>query len=54
MQGIIEDVVRWVGCAVLPVITLGRDRGGAQADRLPDGAVGLAVIIGLTYAAWTR
>ena len=53
MQHIIEGVVRWFGFGVLWLITLGRYRGGGHADRLSEGAVGLAVIVGLAFAVWT-
>ena len=54
MQHIIEDVVRWLGFGVLWLVTLGRYRGGGHSDRLPEGAVGLAVIVGFAFAVWTR
>lgn len=52
MQDIIEDVVRWFGLGILWVITLGRYRGGGHSDRLPEGAFGLAIIIGATDAVF--
>jgi hypothetical protein len=44
MQDIIEEVIRWIGYAALRAVTLGRYRGGALDDRLPEGAVGLGVL----------
>jgi len=55
MQDIIEELIRWLGYAILRFVTFGRYRGGTQDDRLPEGAVGLCVVVGLvylTYALW--
>lgn len=55
MQSIVEELVRWVGYAVLRTVTLGTYRGGTEDDRLPEGAVGLGVLIavvGVATYAW--
>ena len=49
MQHIVEALVRWIGFGVLRTITLGRYRGGRPTDDLPEGAIGLAVIVGATF-----
>lgn len=56
MQDIIEELIRWVGYVALRVVTFGRYRGGGRDDRLPEGAVGLGVLVAVTYvsyALWT-
>lgn len=53
MQDTIEEVIRLLGYLTLRVVTLGRYRGGRSSDRLPEGAIGFAVVAGLfwlTYA----
>lgn len=47
MQGVIEEVVRWVGWGALRLVTLGRYRGGADDDRLSEGVIGLVIVIGV-------
>jgi hypothetical protein len=49
MQVVIEEIVRWIGFGILRVVTLGRYRGGRPGDELPEGAIGLALIIGTTF-----
>ena len=49
MQGIVEELVRLVGYAILRVVSLGRYEGSAHTDRLSEGAVGLGVIVGFAY-----
>ena len=49
MQILIEELVRWVGYAVLRVVTLGRYTGGTSSDHLLEGALGLALIALITY-----
>lgn len=52
MQDTIEELIRWLGYFTLRVSTLGRYRGGASSDRLPEGGVGLAVVVGLLGLAY--
>ena len=52
MQQIIEEVVRWLGFGILRVVTLGRYRGGKESDQLPEGAIGLAAIIGTAFVVF--
>lgn len=52
MQDLIEEAIRWIGYAVLRVVTFGRYRGGTEADRLPEGAVGLAAIALIAYVGY--
>ena len=49
MQQIIEEVVRWLGFAILRAATLGRYRGGKDTDRLSEGAIGLGAVIGTAF-----
>ena len=37
MQGVVEELLRWLGYAALRVLTFGRYRGGAEGDRLGEG-----------------
>lgn len=52
MQDIIEELLRLVGYATLKIGTLGRYRGGDQHGRLPEGAIGLGVLVGLGYLSY--
>lgn len=45
MQGIIEEIVRWIGWVALKVLTLGRYRGGEASDAVAEGGVGLGLIV---------
>lgn len=57
MQDLIEEFIRGIGYVSLRAMTFGRYRGGGRDDRLPEGAVGLAVVAALlyvTYAIGTR
>ena len=49
MQEVIEEVVRWLGWGALRIATLGRYRGGTDQDRLPEGAIGLGIVIAAAY-----
>lgn len=49
MQALIEELVRWIGYAVLRLVTLGRYAGGTSNDHLLEGALGLALIALVTY-----
>ena len=46
---LIEELVRWVGYAVLRIVTLGRYAGGTSSDHLREGALGLVLIALVTY-----
>ena len=48
-QALIEELVRWIGYAVLRIVTLGRYAGGTSNDQLLEGALGLALIALVTY-----
>ncbi len=52
MQDVIEELIRWVGYSTLRAFTLGRYRGGAPSDRLSEGGVGFAVVVGLFGLAY--
>ena len=52
MQGIIEELLRWIGYAALRVLTFGRYRGGAEEDRLAEGAIGLAIVLLIAYVGY--
>ncbi len=52
MQQIVEEVDRWFGFGVPKILTLGRYRGGGRSDELPEGAIGLAVIIATPYVVY--
>jgi hypothetical protein len=52
MQQVVEELIRWLGYAALRLATLGRYRGGTEDDRLPEGATGLAVVLGLCYLTY--
>ena len=49
MQDVIEEVVRWLGWSALKIVSLGRYHGGADQDRLPEGAIGLGIVIAAAY-----
>ena len=49
MQELIEESIRGIGYGALRLITLGRYKGGRDADRLAEGAIGFALVLG---AAW--
>ena len=51
MQEVLEELVRWIGYAVLRLVTLGRYKGGGREDRLREGALGLGLLAAVTYAA---
>ena len=54
MQDVIEDIIRWLGWALLKLLTLGRYRGGQPADALAEGSVGFVLIVAvaiLVYAS---
>ena len=50
MQDVVEEAVRWLGWGALKIVTFGRYRGGADRDRLPEGALGLGIVIAAAYA----
>lgn len=52
MQGVVEELLRWLGYAALRVLTFGRYRGGAEEDRLGEGAIGLAIVLLIAYIAY--
>jgi hypothetical protein len=52
MQDLIEGTIRWFGYGALKLTTLGIYRGGRPQDEVPEGAVGLGIIIGSTYLAY--
>jgi len=52
MQDLIEELIRVIGHLALRVFTLGRYRGGVPSDRLPEGAIGLAVLAAVFYFAY--
>jgi hypothetical protein len=59
VQAVIEDIVRGIGWGALRLVTLGRYAGGTQKDRLSEGALGFALVLGAMYAvyamtAWMR
>jgi hypothetical protein len=49
MQGVIEEITRWLGYGAFWLATFGRYRGGGTGDRLAEGAVGLGIIVGSAY-----
>lgn len=49
MQDVIEEIIRWLGWGALKIATLGRYRGGAEQDRLREGAIGLGIVIAAAY-----
>ena len=52
MQAVIEDIVRGIAWAALRLVTLGRHAGGTQQDRLSEGALGFALVLGAMYAVY--
>ena len=53
MEVVIEELIRWVGYAVLRIATLGRYAGGTSSDHLREGALGLVLIALVTYVVYT-
>ena len=57
VEGVIYEVPRIIGWAVMKAVTMGRYRGFRDADMVVEGAVGLGVI-GLLcvvgYTMWPR
>ena len=49
MQDIIEELIRGIGYVALRVVTFLRYRGGRQRDRLPEGAIGLGIVVVVAY-----
>jgi hypothetical protein len=49
MEGLIEELIRWLGYAVLRIVTLGRYAGGTSNDHLREIALGLVLIALVTY-----
>ena len=52
MQSVIEELIRGVGYVTLRLITLGRYRSKSTDDRLPEGAIGLALLVLLAYLTY--
>jgi hypothetical protein len=52
VEGMLYEVPRVVGWAVLKLITLGRYRGSGPEDILVEGGIGLAAILGVSLAAY--
>lgn len=52
MQGLIEELIRGIGYASLWLVTLGRYRGGGEGNRLPEGAIGFAIVLAVAYAMY--
>jgi hypothetical protein len=52
VQDVVEELIRWIGYTALRLVTFGRYRGGTRNDRLPQGAVGLGIVAGLTYLVY--
>ena len=46
MQELIEELIRGIGYGALRLVTLGRYKGGRDADRLAEGAIGFALVLG--------
>ena len=53
MQGIIEELIRWLGYVALKVLTLGRYRRGRNSDGLAEGAVGFGVVVGIAVVIYS-
>ena len=52
MQSIIEELIRGVGFFALRLVSLGRYRGGGESDRVPEGAIGLCLLMMFAYLAY--
>ena len=54
MEVLIEELIRWLGYAVLRIVTLGRYAGGTSNDHLREIALGLVLIALVTYVGLSR
>jgi hypothetical protein len=52
VHAVIEDIVRGIGWGALRLVTLRRYAGGTEQDRLSEGALGFALVLGAMYAVY--
>lgn len=52
IEVIVEQGFQTVGWAVLKVVTFGRYQGYTEEDRLPEGALGFAVVLAVAYGIY--